>query len=479
MPGIAGTTTTDHSPAVASALDAMRHRGPDGSRIVREHGATLGQVWSTAHAHCHRRGEQTAAVLDGEVWNWAELRPGATSPLEALAAGYAEAGPSFVSRLQGHFALAVAGADGLLLGRDPLGVVPLYYHADETLSFASEAEAMCALSADFGECPPGHYYHPRTGLVRHAKVAPGLPLIESPEQIARELRHRLVRAVARRVAGESTGAWLSGGLDSSAIAALAVEQKGRLKTFVAGVEGAPDLPYAHLAATFLGTEHHERICTPRELVAAVPEVVRHLESFDALLVRSSLTNYLAGQMAADQVSTVLSGEGGDELFAGYDYLTALPPGKLADELLAITKRLHNTALQRVGRCSRAHGLVAHVPFLDDEVVALALRIPTRYKLDPSAGRQAKWILRRAMDGRLPPEIVSRPKAKFWEGAGVQGILKEHAERVISDSDFRAERTLPDGTEAASKEELLYYRAFREHLGEDVSISFVGRTPVAA
>jgi asparagine synthase (glutamine-hydrolysing) len=208
------------------------------------------------------------------------------------------------------------------------------------------------------------------------------------------------------------------------------------------------------------------------MLAVLPEVIYHLESFDTLWVRSSIMNYLVAKLASGYVPAVFSGEGGDELFAGYAYLKTLPTEKLADELLDITSRLHNTALQRVDRCSAAHGTVAHVVFLDPDVVSFALEIPVGYKLHEGV---EKWILRRALEGLLPEPVLNRPKAKFWEGAGVMEILAEYAEKHISTKDFKLERKISDRTILNSKEELMYYRIFREHFGKFEDLSWMGRT----
>lgn len=169
---------------------------------------------------------------------------------------------------------------------------------------------------------------------------------------------------------------------------------------------------------------------------------------------------------------VLSGEGGDELFAGYAYLKDIPPILLGEELVDITGRLHNTALQRVDRSASAHGTVAHVPFLDPDVVAYAICIPVEYKIRHHV---EKWILRRALQGALPPAILDRPKAKFWEGAGVGDLMAHYAETHVTDADFCAEQTLPNGWRLNSKEEVLYYRLFRERFGELEDLGWMGRT----
>ena len=148
-------------------------------------------------------------------------------------------------------------------------------------------------------------------------------------------------------------------------------------------------------------------------------------------------------------------------------------------MIDIIGRLHNTALQRVDRFASAHGTVAHVAFLNPEVVAYALQIPAEFKLRDGV---EKWILRWALDGALPESVLNRTKAKFWEGAGVGDLLAEYAKGQISDADFRAERKLANGWTLNTKEELLYYRIFREHFGELEDLAWMGRTkgaPMAA
>jgi len=438
MSGIAGIAHSGKRTEVKHMLDKLAHRGRV-IEIVETPSATLGIVVS-------------------------QYKPNSFKSLQLSNIAMDDAGA-------GHF--AYAGGKPLILKRDPLGVAPLYYgRTDEgLLSFASEVKGLLEVTRDVHEMPPGHSFdgHRKQAYFALKKMP---MMVDTPNMIAKELRLRLEKAVEKRASEGEVGAWLSGGLDSSTLASLAHHHFHPFHTFTAGLSGAPDVENAQLVASFIRSEHHVRMVKIEDLLAVLPNVIYHLESFDAWLVRSSLLNYLVAQVAADFVPAVFSGEGGDELFAGYDYLKSQDPANLPDELIDITSRLHNTALQRVDRCASAHGTVAHVVFLDPDVVDYALRIPAEYKLHNGV---EKWILRQAMAGALPNPVLNRPKAKFWQGAGVEDLLAHYAEEHINDADFSRERNLPNGWKMNSKEELFYYRIFCEQLRQFTDLNWMGRT----
>jgi asparagine synthase (glutamine-hydrolysing) len=446
--GIAGIAVAGAEARVGRMLDTMSHRGPAGRAVADRQGATLGVVWTDLQKNAGTRLRKDQVAADDSS--------------------------------NSRFARAEVQNGRLSLVRDPLGVAPLYYGTtgDGHICFASEVKAVLVETRQVQEFPPGHRLV-EGRFERLAAPPAATPLAEPPEPVARRLRERLEQSVARRIAGGSAGSWLSGGLDSSTMAALARPHLSRLPTFAAGLAGAPDLEYARAVADYLGAEHHEVLVNLDDLLAALSDVIYHLESFDALLVRSSLVNYLASQRAGDFVPAALSGEAGDELFAGYHYLRQLALDDLPDELADITGRLHNTALQRVDRSASAHGTVALVGFTDPDLVAYAQRIPAGYKMHDGV---EKWILRRAMDGALPARVLERPKAKFWSGAGVGDLLADYADEHISDADFERQRRLPNGWVLHTKEELMYHRVFQEHFGTLEDLSWMGRTkgaPVAA
>jgi len=441
MSGIAGIVQSNANAQVEQMLEKIAHRGPKGHKILNLNGVTLGMNWTQAQAD-HISFMETKQMVGDYI-------------------GF------------GHFAEAALLKDKLVLSRDHLGLSPLYYGwtKNRALCFASEVKAILPVTRTIYLLPPGtRFLHDHSETYYQLSVPPPKP--ESPEYFAHQVRIRLAAAVKECISGTVMGAWLSGGIDSSALATLAQPHVAKLHTFSAGLPGAPDIEYAREVAAFIKSDHHERIVNLNDILSILPKVIYYLESFDALLVRSSITNYLVAGFAADYVEEVFSGEGSDELFAGYDYLKLIKPSKVAHELIEITQRLHNTALQRVDRCASAYGMIAHVPFLDPGLVDCAMEIPVEYKIQ---NKIEKWILRRALVGWLPDKVLQRTKAKFWEGAGVGNLLATHANETIPDSDFKRERFLSNGWTLHSKEELFYYRIFREHFGDLDELSWMGRT----
>jgi asparagine synthase (glutamine-hydrolysing) len=441
MTAIAGIQHPDGKEKVGEMLSRMSHRGDDWRHIIEKNGAILGASGTKPQ-------EKSALKIQNE-----------NMVME------------YVSR--NHYASAKATQKGLELKRDQLGISPLYYGRtpDGEICFASEVKGLLAVTRDVHELPPGHALTGTT-LKRNFKLTQKKKRTDSAENLARRLREKLESSVGMRIAELGAGSWLSGGIDSTAIAAIARPHMREFHTFTAGLENSVDIQYALMAARHIGSIQHTRTVTIAELLETIPEVIYHLESFDALLVRSSILNFLVAKLASDYVPAVFSGEGGDELFAGYDYLKDIPEEKLQEELTDIIARLHNTALQRVDRSASAHGTVAYVGLLDQDIVDLALEIPAEYKIRNGV---EKWILRKAVSDLLPENLLMRKKAKFWQGGGVEGIIAEHAERMITDHDFGAERNLVNGEALNTKEELLYYRIFKEYFGEFEDLSWMGRT----
>jgi len=419
----------------------MSHRGKAWSKVVQKQDTTLGMIGLINQENALREIGQSGMVKDGCV--------------------------------PGRFAQAQPASHRFVLKRDPIGAAPLYYgwNKENELCFASEVKALLVATKDVHELPPGCILE--KGKVKtYFHLEPQKINTDNPVEIAALLRKRLEESVDKSIGDGNVGSWLSGGLDSSIMAALAGKRVKNIHTFAAGLPGAPDLKFAKQMASHIKSEHHEVIVSLDEILGVLPDVIYHLESFDALLVRSSILNYLVAKVASQYVPAVFSGEGGDELFAGYEYLKNVPSDMLPRELFDIVGRLHNTALQRVDRSASAHGTLPHVGFLDPDVVNFAMGIPAKYKIHDGT---EKWILRQSVKDLLPAGVLNRTKAKFWEGGGFENLLSDYAEKQISDSAFARERNLPNGWRLNSKEETLYYRLFKQHFGDSKDLSWMGRT----
>lgn len=509
MCGIAGVWGDEGPEAgrlVQAMLCAMAHRGPDGIGLQRLPGGWLGHArlaivdLATGDQPLPDRSGRAWAVVNGEIYNHLYLRHelGGSrfltgSDSEAALVQISDVGPEGFSLLDGMFAAVVATPERLILGRDPLGIKPLYVGRDArgNLLFASEVGALLPYVETAEEVPPGTWLDSDGNRGHHSDLPaagreqgwrPRRRWITDSDQAVAEVGALLERAVAKRLMADvPVGVFLSGGLDSSLIAALAVKQaKGqRLKSFAIGLPGSADLEHARLVADYLGTEHRERVVDPDEIPRLLPKVIRHLESYDPALVRSAVVTYLVSELAARHVKVVLSGEGADELFAGYQYLSGLKePPRLQAELLTITAGLHNTNLQRLDRMTMAHGLEGRVPFLDAALVEYVLSIDPGLKLQ-SRGWPEKWLLRRVAEPYLPASVVWRKKEKFAVGTGVAQLLEAYAERLVPDR--RLGRHQPAGSPLATletpetKEEWLYQRLFRRYFRHPAATGLVGHS----
>jgi asparagine synthase (glutamine-hydrolysing) len=490
MCGIAGRLGPSAPGEDERMLARLIHRGPDDEGETGFAGGWLGHRRLSivdvqgGHQPLSNAAGDRRFVGNGEIYNHPEVRSTLNggryltrSDNEVALRLLELQGPEALGELEGMYALLSATTDGgsFVAARDPVGIKPLYWaRRGSEARFASEMGAFDPSWREAVEVfPPGHHWTPERGLVRFAQAVPDAPADAAgptrdprPEDLE-ETREVLIASVYRQMMGDvPVGVFLSGGLDSSLVAAIAAryyaESGQQLQTFAVGVENSPDLVAARRAAEYLGTQHHERIYTAREALQIVPAVVRSIEHFDPSLVRSAVPNYLLAEMTARHVKVVLTGEGADELFAGYSYYQDFTdPEELHDELVRTVRGLHNLNLQRADRVTMAHGLEARVPFLDRMVIKLALRLPAEWK---AAGGDVpeKRLLRQAFEGWLPPELLWREKAQFGDGSGAASVLSDVVSDEISEEEFRAEAAELDPP-LRNREELAYFRIWREHL----------------
>ena len=521
MCGIAGEIAKDGPADVAAVwrmASELDRRGPDGAG-----------AWSSGRvALAHRRlsiidlsatGAQpmvdaqtgVAGVFNGIVYNYKELREEltakghrffSTSDTEVLLKGWREWGDRFVERLYGFWAFCLVDTTTgrVLLGRDRLGIKPLYLAETAAgLRFASTPRALLAGGGVDTAIDPVALHHylswhsvvppPRTILAGVRKLHPATTLaIEpdgrrtetrywqasferdpdradwSPEDWERALLDALRVAVRRRmVADVPVGVLLSGGLDSSLIVALLAEQgQERLTTFSIGFESAGgeqghEFDYSDLVAERFATDHRKIAVPDERLLPAVPEAVRHMS--EPMVSHDAVAFFLLSHEVAKEIKVVQSGQGADEVLAGYSWYQEIAAGggdadaryraaffdrphdeigrTVAPELrldedasaafvaehfgrpgaaTAVDRALRidtevmlvDDPVKRLDTMTMAWGLEARVPFLDHEVVELAAAIPPELKL----AEDGKGVLKRAGRTVLPREVVDRPKGYF-------------------------------------------------------------------
>lgn len=476
MCGIAALWGRSDRTMVHDIISKLEHRGPDGQgvHVDERQDATLG----------HRRlsiidpiggaqpildtGSSEALVANGMIYNDAALRHelgkdsfSTASDSEAILRSLSAWGTDAVARLDGMFAFVLVHEDGLIAARDPIGIKPLYMgRIDQGLCFASEIKALAAVTDDIEEFPAGQVYDSRSGFRTYYQPPSALPQDRALDEMIDDVRQTLDAAVTKRLRSDvPLGAFLSGGLDSSIIAALARQKLDELHTFAVGLEGSADLLAARRVAQHLDTIHHEHVITRDEVRRDLPEILFHLESFDRDLVRSAIPCWYVSRLASERVKVVLTGEGADELFAGYTYYREYDdPLALHEELLRSILSMHNINLQRVDRMTMAHGIEGRVPFLDTAMIEVAMSIPAEEKLRRIGDKQVeKWILRKAFEDMLPSEILWRDKVQFDEGSGLadlmadEAMLRDTAQNAKSDGHLKSE----DVDEARSLEEVHY------------------------
>jgi len=443
-----------------TCLDALGPRGPDitQSEIVK-HTAT-GLDVAIGFSRLHIQGSTSGAeqpfrmtdgrlvLCNGEIFNSDILIrqlglvvPAGSSDCAVIPALLERGLPltEVARQLDGDFAIVVVDlkAGTATVARDPYGVRPMFYaRGSKWTGLASELKGLPVGSEQVEAVEPGTavVYSLDPTVAKKETVWHQAPWLKTPywrsslEGLTaggQALKHALEEAVRKRLTTvRAVGACLSGGLDSSLVAAIAAKQlakKGvRLHTYTVGMEGSPDLVAARLVAKHIKSVHHERILTAEECLAIIPEVVKAIESFDITTVRASVGNYFVGRLVAAEtpdVKVVLNGDGADEVLGGYLYMRAAPDDAAfeteTDRLLA---EIHRYDVLRSERSMAAHGLESRSPFLDRQFVSVARALPTD-ALRPSATMIEKSILRSAFseDGLLPESVLWRRKEAFSDG----------------------------------------------------------------
>jgi len=282
------------------------------------------------------------------------------------------------------------------------------------------------------------------------------------DEICFKLRLLLQEAVKKNLAD---GILLSGGLDTSILAAIA-SKFASLKAFTVALEGtpAPDVQYATLITRRLKLEHVVCCFKNDELYDAVRVVVKTMRSFDPMEIRNSIVVYIGLKVAKEHgIGAVMTGDGCDELFAGYNFLFGMEREQLDLEL----RKLWNVMQFSSTKLAKALGIEVKLPYLDPDFKSFAMKIDSSYKIREEKGmRWGKWIVRKAFESILPEEVVWRVKTPIECGSGTSTLPNLFNEK-ISDEDFKdkkCEHFDKDKVTIRNKEQLFYYEVYRTAIG---------------
>ncbi|MEW6328840.1 MAG: asparagine synthase (glutamine-hydrolyzing) [Candidatus Micrarchaeota archaeon] len=538
MCGIAGFAGLEDKKLLKKMLDVISYRGPDDWGVYIDNGVGLGNRrlsiidLKTGKQPIHSEDGDVWVVYNGEIYNYKNLRCElekkkhkfhTASDTEVLVHAYEEWGEGFVRRLRGIWAFALwdSRRKKLLLARDELGVKPLYYAPlAGKLFFGSEIKCMLqnaeikrklnqralecflAFGSVFGEetlfegikkILPGHLlaWGKGSALVSRYWEPVMEPRAGGEAEFAARIKNLLSESVEIELMSDvPLGAFLSGGVDSSAVGGLMSRfVKKPVKTFTVGFgESDDEVEYARAVSEHFGTDHRELMVDMDRVVKLVPRLAWHFD--DLTGDAAAVPTYFVSELARNHVKVVLTGEGGDELFAGYnryklmsgalwfvpksfrinffkkvvsifnerEMAAMLPATRGANAfkrflspyfetradllnqalLWGIVEVLPNQLLSKVDRTTMARSLEARVPFLDKEMVALAGELPTHLKM---RGLTGKYILRKALSELVPRQILQRKKHGFdvplltW----FSGELGEYALQTLSDKHARLGR----------------------------------------
>ena len=471
-------------------------------------------------------------IVNGEIYNHKDLKDNMKnikfkghSDCEVIIPLYLKYGSQFITHLRGMFSFVLYDSRKklLLAGRDHLGMTSLYMGKDnDNIYFASDMKALTGLCSNISNIDAGSLLikniDKEEEIFSYTKLDSWRvetdisKLVKFDESVLTEIRNKLIESVKSHLDSDvPVGVLLSGGLDSSLVAAIVSKlvkdghiknNEKAIKTFTIGVpdigldeskyatigvENSSDILAADTVATFLKSNHSAYNFEATDAITVLEEVIYAIETYDITTIRASIPLYLLTSWIKEDtdIKVILSGEVSDEIFAGYSYFKHAPS---AEELFLETKDKVNM-LQRYD-CLRAHKatiantIEIRIPFGDKIVVDYVMNLNPECKmygfgLDGEIGEKKieKYILRKAFDGWLPDEILWRKKEQFSDGVSsdkenVINVLKQHAENEISDKEFAERNNIYPINTPSTKEGLLYYKIFNKLFKHDSCLKTV-------
>lgn len=425
-------------------------------------------------------------VFNGEIYNYKDLQGElkeigcsftTDSDTEVLVNGYGAWGEKLLDRVSGMFAFFIYDSkdNTFFAARDPFGVKPLYWAKDEggNYYFASEIKSLAELDEikNINLFPPGNFMD-NGKLKKYFSIDSKIDELISEDIAVNKIQELLDRSIKIRTQTDlPIAVYLSGGIDSTAVLATALKYHKDVTAIIVGSDQSTD---RKIAVQYCEENNIKYIVgippTEEELVKAIPEIIRATESFEPNMIRQSAVSYFIAKTAAENgFKVILCGEGSDEIFAGYpEFALLATPKEIEQKILSFLSDLHRTQLQRVDRTSMAFTTEVREPFLDKDLVRFVLAIPPSLKIVDTGGKIiSKYILRKAMQNRLPSYIYDREKVVLSEGAGfkgnqkIGGLFYDIVSEKISDKEFEAIKEKYAEWNLETKEEVFYFKHYLE------------------
>jgi asparagine synthase (glutamine-hydrolysing) len=500
----------------------LKHRGPDNSYFETYNNVIIGfhrlaimdDTFSSNQPFIIEDENRTVIfICNGEIYNFREIIEKYNLPnskndcmvipmayMDMLKQDCEESFNRFIrEEVKGEFAFVLFEFDRLknlsnvIVARDEIGVRPLYYTPDSTdiLFFSSEVKGGISQPHRVVEFPPGHIFNYELDElgnlacdkydfstvygteVKKYKDDDHLSIVQ--QAVLNSIRRRLC-------ADKPLGFLLSGGVDSSLVAAISAKILGKpIRTFCCGIrsesgEGiGTDLAYARMVAKHIGSQHTEVLFTPEEALAVIPDVIRTIESWDTTSIRASIGQYLVCKWIGENTDcrVLLVGEGPDEVCSSYLFNWYAPNGEALDTCAKeYVKNIHYYDVKRADRCISKWGLEGRVPLLDPEFIKAYWSIPGEKRM-PSYKGIEKWFLRKAFDGTdvLPNDVLFRTKEAFSDAVSSRekslfSIIQEFVEDEVGNEELAdAPQKYPYST-PQTKEAYYYRKIFCDIFGEE-------------
>jgi asparagine synthase (glutamine-hydrolysing) len=469
-------------------LKTMQHRGPDGSRICLDGKLVTGEPENgdypianlgLGHNLLSIVGTEVSQplvkhglvlVANAEIYNYRELKNFydecyfTDSDCEVILTlvnkyyknSLVDAVNTTLKELDGDYAFAISDGKELVVVRDELGVKPVYHGTNDNrniFAFASEKKALWKLGIkDVNVLKPGEMIVNNHTIPRPPAKTIVRPILKvndvarsttqhDTEYYKNLLKKVLTDSVKKRVAGlDRVGIIFSGGLDSSILAKLVKDLEVETFLYTVGTENSSDMKYAKQVANSLNLPLKSKILALDDVKHYTGLVLNAIEEYNVMKIGVGMPSYIASELASqDGIRVMLSGQGADELFAGYQRYTQFYKKygeKTTEDLKNDISNLYHVNLQRDDAVTMANSAELRVPYLDSEVVDVGLKIPMKYKLGHDPHDLRKCILRRvAADLEVPREAVIRPKKAAQYGSGIHRLL---AKKVLKNGSYKAQ-----------------------------------------